>query len=221
MASRGPRVTEFEERDYYPAPRRSVPEFEEDFRRRVVTRSPPRREERAPPAWLREERHAEAGPVVLSRREIETIDRHHRSPSPVRYATTTQLVHRPRSVSPQRSHSHEHEHERSRTRYVERERVIREPSVERRRSPSPRIRYVERPRPRSPEQVDRERIRTRIIDRERGRSSSSSSSSSSPSPPPQPKTIKAPTIEREVITHYRGIDHGAYKCLFCDYLSFC
>lgn len=208
--SRAPRTNEFEERDYY-APRRAAPEFEEDFRRRVVTRSPPRREERGPPSWLREERHAEAGPVVLSRREVETVDRHRRSPSPVVY--TTQLVRRPRSVSPPRTHhSHEHEHEteRSRTRYVERER-IRSPSVERRRSPSARpIRYVERPRPRSPD-PERERIRTRIIDRERARSSSSSSASSAPSPPPQPKVVQAPTIEREVITHYRGIDHGVMK----------
>lgn len=197
MSSRGARINEFEERDYYAQPRR------------VATRSPPRREERGPPAWLHEERHAEAGPVVLRRREVETVDRHHRSPSPVRYQ---QLVRRPRSVSPARTHhTHEHEHdiERSRTRYVERER-IRSPSVERRRSPSPRpIRYVERPRPRSPEPIERERIRTRIIDRERAHSSSSSASSS-PEPLPQPKVVQAPTIEREVITHYRGIDHGMY-----------
>jgi len=211
MSSRGPRATEFEERDYYPAPRRSAPDFEEDFRRRVVTRSPPRREDRTP-AFLRDDRPAEAGPVVLSRREVETFDRHRRSPSPVRFREE-RLVRRPRSVSPPRHHhhhDHEHETERSRTRVIERER-IREPSVERRRSPSPRpIRYVERPRPRSPEVAERDRIRARIIDRERERSSSSSSSSS-PSPPPQPKTIRAPTIEREVITHYRGIDHGVAK----------
>lgn len=214
--SRAPRANDFEDRDYYPAPRRSAPEFEDEFRRRVVTRSPPPRREERLPHFLRDDaRPAEAGPVVLSRREVETIDRHRRSPSPVRFREE-RLVHRPRSVSPPRSHhhhDHEHEHEtsRSRTRFVERER-IREPSVERRRSPSPRpIRYVERPRPRSPEVNDRERerIRTRIIDRER-RVSSSSSSSASPSPPPPPKTIRAPTIEREVITHYRGIDHGTY-----------
>ncbi|CAH0040194.1 unnamed protein product [Clonostachys solani] len=190
------RNNDFEEHDYYPSPRRSAPEFEEDFRRRVVTRSPPR--ERGV-SFLREEaRRPEAGPVVLRSREVETIDRHRRSPSP-RYEEV--LVRRPRSQS---THTHEHERTKSRTRYVEKERV-------RKVSPSPApkpqmVRYVER-RPRSPSPVQRDRIR--IVDKRREASSSSSSSSSSEDAPPS--KIRAPTIERDVITHYRGIDHGVVK----------
>lgn len=212
MAGRGPRMTEFEERDYYQAPRRSAPSFEEGSRHRVITRSPPPRREDRTPAFLREDaRQSEAGPVVLRRREVETFDRHHRSPSPVKYREE-RLVRRPRSVSPPRVHHHDREVSRERTRFVSREH-IRSPSVERRRSPSPRpIRYVERPvaRPRSPSSgpPDRERIRTRIIEKERERSLSSSSSSSSE--PEAPKVVRGPIIEREVITHYRDIDHGKH-----------
>jgi hypothetical protein len=149
-------------------------------------------------SFLREEaRRPEAGPVVLRSREIETIDRHRRSPSP-RYEEV--LVRRPRSQS---THAHEHERTKSRTRYVEKERV-------RKVSPSPApkpqmVRYVER-RPRSPSPVQRDRIR--IVDKRREASSSSSSSSSSEDAPPS--KIRAPTIERDVITHYRGIDHGMF-----------
>lgn len=199
-------MTEFEERDYYPPPRRSEPEFEEYDRRRVITRSPPprARESERTPAFLREDaRRNEAGPMVLRQREVETFDRHRRNPSPGRLREE-RLVRRPRSVSPPRRFPPEREfEERERTRFVERERErIRSPSVERRRSPSPHpIRYVDRPR--SPER-ERERIRTRVFDRERERSSSSSSSSSSE---PQ-RHIRGPTMEREVITHYRDVDHG-------------
>ncbi|KAF7550480.1 hypothetical protein G7046_g7998 [Stylonectria norvegica] len=217
MAGRSSRTTEFEERDYYqPAPRRSAPELEEvDYRRRrTVTISPPpapRSQDRTP-NFLREEgRRTEAGPMVLRQRQVETIERHRpRSPSPNVRVREERLVRRPRSVSPSLHDDHEHEHERSRTRIVERER-IREPSVVRKRSPSPRVvRYVERPRPRSPsppQEQERERIRTRIIERERERAPSPVPTPSPP-PPPPPQVIRGPIIEREVITHWRDIDHG-------------
>lgn len=202
MAYRGPRTTEFEERDYYPpAPRRSAPDLDErEFRRRAVTRSPPR--EREPPAFLRDEpRRSEAGPMVLRQRDVETFDRHRRSPSPVR-VREERIMRRPRSVSP----PHDHDHEHSRTRIVERERV-RSPSVVRQRSPSPRpMRFVERRRRSS--SVEREHIHTRIVERERERIPSPSPSP--PPPPPPPPVVRGPTIEREVITHYRDIDHGKY-----------
>ncbi|KAH7239135.1 hypothetical protein BKA59DRAFT_271222 [Fusarium tricinctum] len=219
------RATDFEERDYYPAPRRSAPEGldEVDYRRRTVTISPPPREEARTPAFLREDiRRTEAGPMVLRQRQVETIDRHRpRSPSPVR-VREERIIRRPRSISPESSHhshahTHDHEHEHSRTRVYERERV-REPSQPppARRAPSPArvVRYVERPQkspspPPPPPVEERERIRTRIIERERAPSPPPVPKPSPPPPPPQ--TIRGPTIEREVITHYRDIDHGMIK----------
>lgn len=193
------RMTDFEERDYYPPPRRSEPEFQE--RRRVVTRSPPPRFRESAPAFLHETaRRPEAGPMVLRQREVETFDRHHRSPSPTRLREE-RLLRRPRSVSPPRRFYAEPEVDhRTRTRVVHRERA-RSPSIERRRrSPSPRpIRY-EREQSR-----EGERIRARVVERRRSLSSSSSSSSSASS---APKNIRGPTIEREVITHYTDVDHG-------------
>lgn len=205
-------MTDFEERDYYSAPRRSNTRFDEPEYRptRVMTRSPPptRREESVDirfreresdrgPSFLREDaRRAEAGPMVLRQRNVETWDRHHgRSPSPVR-VREERMIRRPRSESPPQFHDHEH----SRTRVVEREREsIRSPSVARRRSPSPVVRFVERRR--SPSPV-REHIHTRIVEREKQREPSPSPS---PSPPP---VIRGPVIEREVITHYTDVDHG-------------
>lgn len=183
---------------------------------RVATRSPPprsrsrvavrdeeidvrvrERDTNRTPAFLREDaRRTEAGPMVLRQRDVETVDRHRRSPSPVRYREE-RLVRRPKSVSPPPMRE-EHEH----LRFVERERV-RSPSVVRRRSPSPiPVRFVERPR-RSPSPPAREHIHTRIVERERERMPSPS-----PSPPPPPPVIRGPTVEREVITHYTDIDHG-------------
>ncbi|KAJ6446833.1 2-isopropylmalate synthase [Purpureocillium lavendulum] len=221
MAHRGARMTEFEERDYYPPPRRSAPEFDDvEYRSsRVATRSPPprarsrvatrdeeidvrvrERETNRTPAFLREDaRRTEAGPMVLRQRDVETVDRHHRSPSPVRYREE-RLVRRPKSASPPPMRE-EHEH----LRFVERERV-RSPSVVRRRSPSPLpVRFVERPR-RSPSPVAREHIHTRIVERERERIPSPS-----PSPPPPPPVIRGPIVEREVITHYTDVDHGVVR----------
>ncbi|KAK6709085.1 hypothetical protein SNK04_010027 [Fusarium graminearum] len=220
------RATDFEERDYYPAPRRSAPEGldEVDYRRRTVTISPPPREESRTPAFLRDDgRRSEAGPMVLRQRQVETIDRHRpRSPSPIARVREERIIRRPRSISPSHHSSHhsshdldhDHEHERSRTRVYERERV-REPSQPPpRRAPSPArvVRYVERPKspspPPPPPVEERERIRTRIVERERA---PSPPPAPKPSPPPAPpQTIRGPTIEREVITHYRDIDHGKY-----------
>lgn len=230
----GQRVTEFEERDYYPPPRRSNPRFDDgDLPRRVVTRSPPppvrqraearevdeidvrvreRESERGPPAFLREDaRRTEAGPMVLRKRDVETWDAHRRSPSPVR-VREERIVRRPRSESPPHFHHPHHDRDneldRSRTRIVERETErFRSPSVERRRSPSAvrfveRVERIQRKRTPSPPSETREHIHTRIIERERERAPSPSPS---PSPPP---VIRGPTIEREVITHYKDIDHG-------------
>ncbi|KAI5467794.1 hypothetical protein BGZ63DRAFT_36455 [Mariannaea sp. PMI_226] len=213
--SRVVKTTDFEERDYYPAPRRSAPELDEhDYRRRTVTINPPSRErerESRTPAFLREEnRRTEAGPVVLRTRQIETVDRTRpRSPSPVRIREE-RIIRRPRSLSSSSSSEHDHEHERSRTRVIERER-IREPS--RKRSSSPHIvRYVERPR-RSPSPVEQERelIRTRIIEREKVPSPPPAPKPQPTPPPPPPQVIRGPTIEREVITHWRDIDHGVVR----------
>ncbi|KAL1843294.1 hypothetical protein VTJ49DRAFT_2403 [Mycothermus thermophilus] len=139
------------------------------------------------PAWMRpDDRRVDEGrELVLRAREVETLERAPppRSPSQVRI-----------------------------------ERIVRE---ERTRSPSPTRRVVVRQSSRPPA----ERVRI-VAPRHRSRSRSRSRSSSpdidririvqrkeerlpSPAPrPPTPKIIKGPTIEREVITHYRDIDHG-------------
>lgn len=225
-------MTDFEERDYYAAPRRSAPELDEhDLRRRLtVTRSPPRSragsEVDRTPAFLKEDyRRTEAGPMVLRQRQVETIDRHRpRSPSPVR-VREERIIRRPRSVSPPSSY-HDHEQERSRVSVHERER-IRSPSVVRQRSPSPKpIRYVERPasraasRPpprRSPSPIEQERERIRIVQRERERAPTPEPSP--PPPPPEPAVVRGPTIEREVITHYRDIDHGKSSLVHLFYFD--
>ncbi|KAG5993052.1 hypothetical protein E4U54_003482 [Claviceps lovelessii] len=220
MSQRGARMTEFEERDYYAAPRRSDPRFDNvEYRpHRVMTRSPPAsvRDRESGPSFLREDLgRAEAGPMVLRKRDVETWDRRPRSPSPVR-VREERLVRRPRSESPHfHGHAHSHEHEHSRTRVVERQRErererVRSPSVERRRRRSPSVqsvRFVERRR-RSPSPV-KEHIHTRIIQREKEREPTPS-----PSPPPRPSpppVIRGPVIEREVITHYTDIDHGVIR----------
>ncbi|KAI1494599.1 hypothetical protein F5X96DRAFT_676383 [Biscogniauxia mediterranea] len=141
------------------------------------------------PAFLRDDgRRSEAGPLVLRSREVETVDRRRRSPSPG-------------------------------FRYRDSRLLSREPSMERRssrfidRSPSPppvrvESRMMERRRERSPSpEKEREHIRLRI-EREREKERVPSPSPSPPPPAPAPQVIRGPTIEREVITHYRDIDHG-------------
>lgn len=215
-------VDERETRYYRDEPRRGPPRREYDdveiYERREERRSSPRRapvrdyeeteisvreRDSRTPAFLREEPRREAGPLVLRSREVETIDRRRpRSPSPVR--EEERIMIRRRSISPP-------------PRSVAREPLpapmpeIRRPRfIERSPSPNMRVdtrvdtRIIERRRERSPTPPDRER-EIRIIERERQRVPSPS-----PSPPPPPPVIRGPTIEREVITHYRDIDHG--KC---------
>lgn len=171
---------EFDEREFREPRRASVREYDE-----VDVRVRERVNDRVP-AFLREEnRRPDAGQLVLRQREVETVERPRaRSPSPVR----VRMVERTRSVSPAPRRVEED---------VRFRRVVRESS----RGPAERIRFVPT-RSRSPSPEVRERIR--IVEREKERAPS-------PAPPPRPptpKVIKGPTIEREVITHYRDIDHG-------------
>ncbi|KAM7205331.1 hypothetical protein V8F33_001162 [Rhypophila sp. PSN 637] len=192
------RRVDFEEREYYrEAPRRPsrpppVREYDDDVEIRI--------ENDRVPKFMREERRpTESGALVIRQRDVETFERERprrRSPSPLR----VQQIRRARSVSPAPPRRVEEE---IRIRQVEK---AREPSRERvrivererRRSPSPvvreRIQISERRR--SPSPVVRERIQITRKEKER-----------SPSPPPR-EVIKGPVIEREVITHYRDIDHG-------------
>jgi len=183
-------------------------DYDDGYERRSARRSPPRRapvreyedvdvrireRERSrervdrTPAFLREDtRRTDAGALVLRAREVETIDRR-RVPSP---SPPPQV--RSRSIRP---------------RYVQRDP-----------SPSVRVdvdvdsRVVERRRPRSPtperehqHEVD---VDLRIVHREKERVPTPEPSP--PPPPPEPPVIRGPTIEREVITHYRDIDHGKW-----------
>lgn len=203
----------YEEHDHYERERSrgGVREYEhEDVDVRVRDR------DSRVPAFMREEvRRTDVGPMVLRARDVETIERpRRRSPSVTRVRAETREVVRARSVTPppRRREVVERDDVEIRTRTVERERVrspsrVRTRFVERERSPSPvrvqATRYVERRRSPSP-LIDRERIR--IIEHEREiERIPSPSPSPSPSPPP---VIRGPRIEREVITHYTGIDHG-------------
>ncbi|RDA92668.1 hypothetical protein CP533_3711 [Ophiocordyceps camponoti-saundersi (nom. inval.)] len=217
MAHRSIRATDFEERDYYPAPRRQADLDDRDYRPRAAPRSRVAtseydevdirlrdREMDRTPGFLRDDgRRPEAGPMVLRQREVETIDRHARSPSPFR---RREMARRPKSISPtMRGSEREHSH----TRIVERERDrVRSPSVVRCRSPSPLpVRFVERRR-RSPSPVSQHE-HIRIVERDRQRIPSPEPSPSPP--PPPPPVIRGPTIEREVITHWTDIDHGVVR----------
>ncbi|KAH6697467.1 hypothetical protein F5X68DRAFT_197385 [Plectosphaerella plurivora] len=149
-------------------------------------------------------RPQEAGPLVLRSREVESREvarPRYRSPSPLPHEHMG-MVRRARSLTP--PHIHE-ERERERIRIQRRDRVRYE------RSPSPvpvqaPVRY-ERRRSSSD---DREREHIRIIQRERERERIPERVPS-PRPPSPPPVVKGPTIEREVITHYRGIDHGIIR----------
>ncbi|KAF4595169.1 conserved glutamic acid rich protein [Ophiocordyceps camponoti-floridani] len=220
MAHRSSRMTDFEERDYYAAPRRPAADLDDrDYRPRAGPRSRVAtseydevdvrlrdRELDRTPGFLRDEgRRPEAGPMVLRQRDIETIDRHARSPSPPP-VRRREMVRRPKSTSPPTMRGSEHEN--IHTRIVERERDrVRSPSVVRCRSPSPLpVRFVERRR-RSPSPVS-QHDHIRIVERERQRVPSPSPS---PSPPPAPAIIRGPTIERDVITHWTDVDHGVVR----------
>lgn len=154
------------------------------------------RDQNRVPAWMVREnnnRRPDTTQLVLRQKETETIERvRPRSPSPG--PVRERVIVRARSTSPQPPRRIEED--------VRFRRVMREPS----RGPAgaDRIRFVET-RSRSPSPVQRDRIR--IVEREKERAPS-------PAPPPRPptpKVIKGPTIEREVITHYRDIDHGKYN----------
>ncbi|KAL0937746.1 conserved glutamic acid rich protein [Colletotrichum truncatum] len=203
------RSNDFEDRFY--EPRRERAESRVAFND-VDVRDRPREREGDRLRFLRDERPPEAGALVLSRREVESRELsrpRQRSPSPV---YRERVIRRARSLTPPPHHHHDQELERSRVRISEREREIRSPS----RGPPPemvRARYVERPRSPSPPPPARERSRVgvRIVEREREKERRPSPS---PSPPPQPappQVIRGPTIEREVITHYRDIDHGVTR----------
>lgn len=157
-------------------------------------RSPSR--DRAP-AFLRDRGRPEAGPMVLRQREVETATRpHHRDLSPV-------FVDRRRADPEPRGRS------------VSRLRVARRDPSESSLSTSsyssadsPVQRRPVRRRPRSVSPGWRETVHARF------RRGSSPSPSPSPSPPPPPQAMKGPTIEREVITHYRDVDHGEFSAAF-------
>lgn len=209
---RRPAFREHDDVDIYERQRRSSPirrpattavrerEYEDDLD--IHIRGGERERDRGDrvPAFLREDnKKTEAGPLVLRQREVETVDRRRpRSPSPIRY------VERRRSLSPP---PRPMSRATPRPRYVERT-----PSPPPQRDRDVRVdvdtRVIERRRPRSPT-PEREHERIRIM-MERERAPSPSPSPSPPPPPPPPPVIKGPTIEREVITHYRDIDHGKF-----------
>ena len=186
-------------------PRRGAPVREyDDVDIRIRERERERDQERMPYYMRNENRRHEPGPMVLRSKEVETFERpRQRSPSPARPSLKDRIFHRARSVSPGKRRLDEDVHIRK---------VVREQS----RGPAPdRIRFVDsrsrsRSRSRSPSIVQ-ERIR--IVEKERERERAPS-----PAPrPPTPKIIKGPTVEREVITHYRDIDHG--ECLVTCHCS--
>ncbi|KAL2158383.1 hypothetical protein VTH06DRAFT_4431 [Thermothelomyces fergusii] len=178
---------DIEERDYYrESPRRPGPREYDDVEVRIRDRSRERVNDRLPHFMRDEGRRPEPGQLVLRQREVETVERaRQRSPSPAR--ANQRVVHRPRSVSPPPRREQD----------VRIQRVVREAS----RGPNGRIRLVQ-PRSRSPSPEVRGRIQ--IVEREKERALTPA-----PAPqPPAPQVIKGPIIEREVITHYRDIDHG-------------
>ncbi|KAM3503476.1 hypothetical protein MY11210_008704 [Beauveria gryllotalpidicola] len=204
------RATDFEEVDYTSQPPRS--------RVGVMERDHDVYADRTP-YFLRDNggRRAEPGPMVLRRREVESFDRHRSPspPSPPRRVTEERIVRRrARSDSPPQLQPQPRE--RSRTRIVETERTVSPVRRQQQRTSPPAVRFVERRVRRdersedsdSESEVDRDHIR--IIERERGRSPERSPSPPPP-PPLPPQVIKAPTIEREVITHYTDIDHGVIR----------
>ncbi|RDL41452.1 Conserved glutamic acid rich protein [Venustampulla echinocandica] len=136
-------------------------------------------------------------PDRLRARVTETRERvRERSPSPVR--VQERFVERVRQRSPSPPP------DRLRARVTETRERVRE------RSPSPvriRERFIERERQRtpSPPRLDTS-VRIRNIDIEQ-RESRRPSPSPSPSPSP-PRSIRAPPIHQEIITHHRHIDHG-------------
>ncbi|ROW10411.1 hypothetical protein VMCG_01607 [Cytospora schulzeri] len=182
------------------------------------------RESRVPHFLRDDARRPEAGPLVLRQRDVETVERARPRPrSPSRDRMSVRM--RARSVSPGPPEREEirariHDHSRERVRSPSRgpaldrvrlgTRIIERPE----RSPSPpamdrlRTRFDGRERSPSPRpELERSMSRIRITEKEREREPSPAPPAPEPEPE-QPLVIKGPTIEREVITHYRDIDHG-------------
>jgi len=185
-----------DEYGYIREPRRAR-EYEE---RRYEIRERSRSRDRVPYFLREENRRPEQGPLVLREREREIVERpvRGRSPTPVR--VHERVIERTRSVTPPpRPPSRRDGREEVRIRQV-----VRESS----RGPGPeRIRFIDS-HSRSPSPVERERIR--IVEKERA-----------PNPPPSPRpttpqVIQGPIIERQVITHYRDIDHGTWQKFVLD-----
>jgi hypothetical protein len=177
-------------------------------RRRPRSPSPGRRRvtttevvERRAPDFLEEDRirrERENDRVLIRRSEVET---RRRSPSP---AAPRGILRRARSVSPTRE-----EIDRIRREEIIHQHQTRSPRP-RSRSPSMEARLRNRFDDRGRSMEEHERTETRIVERER-RMARSPSSSRSPSPEPAPPVIRGPTIEREVVTHYRDVDHGVVQ----------
>ncbi|KAI1436982.1 hypothetical protein GGR50DRAFT_692704 [Xylaria sp. CBS 124048] len=194
MAYRSSTRSETGDRDYTYR-RGAVRDFDDDLSIDVSVRDRDRVDRT--PAFLRDDmRRVEAGPVVLRSREVETVDRRRaRSPS----VPASVQYRRPRFVdrSPSPPPAPPMPMQMPRVQVVDRERLERR-QQQRDRSPTP--------------ELERDLIRLRI-ERERKERTPSPSPST---PPPQmqqqqPQVIRGPVIEREVITHYRDIDHGVVR----------
>ena len=156
--------------------------------------------------------------VLVRRTDIEATRRRSPSPSPAPRG----ILRRARSVSPSR-----YERERDEIDRLHREETI---TTHQHQHQQREHQSTRSPRPRSPspglntrlrsrfddsrrDVEEHERIETRVIERERKiPAPPSPESSRSSSPEPAAPVIKGPTIEREVVTHYRDIDHGEF-CL--------
>lgn len=145
------------------------------------------------PTFLRNVHRPDAGPMVLRQRDVETASHPHPAPTYIERRRSSPSPSRGRSVS------------RVRTRLVRRESSESSASsscFSGELSAPPRRGVVARPRSVSPGW--RETVRARFR-----RESPSPSPSPSPQPQPQPQVVRGPTVEREVITHYTDVDHGA------------
>ncbi|KAK6860007.1 hypothetical protein PG995_003643 [Apiospora arundinis] len=189
----GGRPRDYDDRDYYPAPPRGGRDYDDvDVYER--------REERRSAAPVRDYQDTE---ISIRERDSRTPaflrdeGRRNEAAGPlVLRAREIETVdrRRPRSPSPPPAvHVHE--------RFIERERE---------RSPAPPSMAMER-RPRFMEESDRHLLAPWFVSIIAKWERIPSPSPSPPPPPAPPAVIRGPTIEREVITHYRDIDHGVIK----------
>lgn len=155
------------------------------------------------------------GQLVVREREIVEADDHHlRGPEqPLRSAM--RRPGRPGLGPPEQSYVRISEEERVRIEERDRNRAY---PRQRLRSPSPSIATTTTTDTTSTDEdihISTERYRGRGRSRERVQRRHSHSSSISPDED-EPAVIRGPTYEREVITHYRDIDHGefvSWRCL--------